>query len=135
MPDGGLVPVGGGVRLGVGTAWTSAMAGTGNGSMMGRLGRRRGLASFSSMTGTALGEIIGRLGMLMSVSSHVRELGGGSWMLAVFRVSCLTPLTMFVRLNCSEVVEWSSWLVFRLMEICGDVSSRMISSLTVFIWA
>jgi hypothetical protein len=25
--------------------------------------------------------------------------------------------------------------VFRLVEICGDVSSRMISSLTVFIWA
>ena len=99
------MPVGGGVRLGVGTAWTSAMAGTGNGSMMGVFGRRRGLVSFSSMTGTALGEIIGRLGMLISVSSHVRELGEGSWMLAVFRVSCLTPLTIFVRLNCSEVVE------------------------------
>ena len=105
VPDGELVPVGGGVRLGVGTVWTSAMAGTGNGSMMGRLGRRRGLTSLSSMTGTALGEIIGRLGMLMSVSSHVKELGEGSWMLAVFRVSCLTPLTILVRLKCSEVVE------------------------------
>ena len=93
------------MRLGVGTAWTSAMAGTGICSMMGRLGRRRGLTSLSSMTGTALGEIMGRLGMLMSVSSHVRELGEGSWMLAVFRVSCLTPLTILVRLKCSEVVE------------------------------
>ena len=81
------------------------MAGTGIGSMMGRLGRRRGLTSLSSMTGTALGEIMGRLGMLISVSSHVKELGEGSWMLAVFRVSCLTPLTILVRLNCSEVVE------------------------------
>ena len=105
VADGVLVSEGGGVCLGVGTMWTSAMAGTGIGSMLGRVGRRRGLLSFSSMTGTALGEIMGRLGMLMSVSSHVKELGEGSWMLAVFRVSCLTPLTILVRLKCSEVVE------------------------------
>ena len=54
VADGVLVSGGGGVSLGVGTLWTSAMAGTGIGSMLGRVGRRRGLLSFSSMTGTAL---------------------------------------------------------------------------------
>jgi hypothetical protein len=92
------------------------MAGTGIGSMLDRVGKRRGLLSFSAMTGTALGDIMGRLGMLISVSSHVKELGEGSWMLAVFLVSSLTPLIILVRLNFSEVVELSTWLVFRLVE-------------------